>query len=183
MDKGAAAVNAKRDLDRYIHYYKRWNDHRLSLTFALKQVKKIHDQLLLTSNEDYSTTLYGSQAAASGMTIGQWMFHSSIARQQLLRAAELIVECRRVLQNTYVLGYFIKDDSAEKQLFEFSQSMLEHHTEMLHEVTETYGGLREGENPPEMDSGKVINLTMVTQKFLNSLMESMRGGVLMNTST
>jgi ariadne-1 len=161
-------MNAKRDLDRYIHYYKRWNDHRLSLTFAQKQVTKLQDQLLELSNQQMLTTEQARKIA----------IQSSMAKQQLLRAAELIVECRRVLQHTYVLGYFVDDQSAEKQLFEFSQSMLEHHTEMLHEVTELYVG----ENPPEMDSMKVINLTMVTEKFLNSLMDCMRGGVLLMRS-
>jgi ariadne-1 len=174
-------MNAKRDLDRYIHYYKRWNDHRLSLTFAQKQVTKLHDQLFASSNEHFlnSEMLSTVTSPESQFNISQWRAHSSIAKQQLLRAAELIVECRRVLQHTYVLGYFVDDQSTEKQLFEFSQSMLEHHTEMLHEVTELYIGARDDINPPEMDSGKVINMTMVTEKFLNSLMDCMRGGVLL----
>jgi hypothetical protein len=47
-----------------------------------------------------------------------------------------VIDCRRVLKYTYVLGFFLKDHSAEKQLFEHHQEMLEKNTERLQEYTE-----------------------------------------------
>ena len=47
-----------------------------------------------------------------------------------------MIDCRRVLKYTYVLGYFLKDASPEKQLFEHHQEMLEKNTEKLQEYTE-----------------------------------------------
>jgi len=70
--QGTAAVNAKRELDRYIHYYKRWNEHRVSLKFALSQVRICHDQLLAFSNE--------SAAPNAPYALAQ----SSIAKQHAL---------------------------------------------------------------------------------------------------
>jgi len=50
----------------------------------------------------------------------------------LKTANEQIIECRRVLKYTYVLGYFLEDNTAVKQLFEHQQEMLEKNTEILH---------------------------------------------------
>jgi hypothetical protein len=47
-----------------------------------------------------------------------------------------VIDCRRVLKYTYVLGFFLRDLSAEKQLFEHHQEMLEKNTERLQEYTE-----------------------------------------------
>jgi ariadne-1 len=56
--------------------------------------------------------------------------------QFLRQAAEQVIECRRVLKYTYVLGYFLRDGTPDKQLFEHHQEMLEKNTERLHECTE-----------------------------------------------
>ena len=50
----------------------------------------------------------------------------------LKQANEQLIECRRVLKYTYVLGYFLDDNTAVKQLFEHQQEMLEKNTETLH---------------------------------------------------
>ena len=47
-----------------------------------------------------------------------------------------VIACRRVLKYTYVLGFFLRDSSPEKQLFEHHQEMLEKNTEKLQELTE-----------------------------------------------
>jgi membrane protein YqaA with SNARE-associated domain len=47
-----------------------------------------------------------------------------------------VIDCRRVLKYTYVLGFFLRDHSPEKQLFEHHQEMLEKNTERLQEYTE-----------------------------------------------
>ena len=85
-----------------------------------------------------------------------------------------MIDCRRVLKYTYVLGYFLQDASAEKQLFEHHQEMLEKNTEKLSEYTEY--------PLDKIDRSQVINLTRVTERFMASLMSSMMDGFVTVTS-
>lgn len=89
--------------------------------------------------------------------------------QFLKHAAEQVIDCRRVLKYTYVLGYFLPDDSAEKQLFEHHQELLEKNTEKLHELTE--------QSLDTMDRTQVVNLTRVTERFMSHLLASIMDGV------
>jgi hypothetical protein len=66
-------------------------------------------------------------------------------------------------------GYFLKDDTPEKQLFEHHQEMLEKNTERLHEHTE--------QALDSLDRTQIVNLTRVTEKFLSSLLNSITNGV------
>ena len=50
-------------------------------------------------------------------------------------AAMQVIECRRVLQWTYVFGFYL-EDGPEKFLFEFLQENLEKNSEHLHELVE-----------------------------------------------
>ncbi len=89
--------------------------------------------------------------------------------QFVKQATEQLIDCRRVLKYTYVLGYFLKDSTAEKRLFEHHQEMLEKNTEKLHEYTE---------KPVEtLDRTEVVNLARVTDKFMQSLLQNMAGGI------
>jgi ariadne-1 len=47
-----------------------------------------------------------------------------------------LIECRRVLKNSYALAYFLQDRSPAKELYEFQQQMLEVNTEELSRLTE-----------------------------------------------
>lgn len=89
--------------------------------------------------------------------------------QFLKQAAEQVRDCRRVLKYTYVLGYFLRDRTAEKQLFEHHQEMLEKNTERLQEFTERPLDL--------INRADVVNLTRVTERFMQSLLQTMSGGV------
>lgn len=90
-----------------------------------------------------------------------------------------------MLKYTYCLGYFLKDGSPEKRLFEHQQEMLEKHTEKLQEHTEKGGGGGGGAgvyNAPSPYGGgeertMVVNLTRVTERFLSALLSVMTGGV------
>ena len=63
-----------------------------------------------------------SQLAADGM---HWK-HTDF----VMRAAELVAHCRRVLAWSYARAFFISDKGA-RTLFEFRQSELEQYTEKL----------------------------------------------------
>ena len=49
-----------------------------------------------------------------------WNTLSSLICDNVTEAATQVIECRRVLQWTYVFGYYLKD-GPEKELFEFLQ--------------------------------------------------------------
>lgn len=86
--------------------------------------------------------------------------------QYIKQATDQVVECRRVLKYTYVLGFFLTTD---KDLFEHHQEMLEKNTDLLHELTE--------QSVEVSDRTQIINLTRVTSKFMESLLESMKNGI------
>mmetsp|Transcript_31805 Transcript_31805/g.70077 ORF Transcript_31805/g.70077 Transcript_31805/m.70077 type:complete len:376 (+) Transcript_31805:76-1203(+) len=143
-----AVERAKAELDRYLHYYKRYHGHDHALKFASSQ-RESAEARMVEQQEQQKTS---------------W-----IDVQFLKQAAEQVIDCRRVLKYTYVLGYFLTDSSAEKQLFEHHQEMLEKNTERLQEITEKKLEL--------IDRTQVVNLTRVTEKFMGSLLASMTGGV------
>lgn len=72
----------------------------------------------------------------------------------LSEATEQLIACRRVLQYSYVMGYYLdKSKGAEKNLFEYLQEDLEKHTNHLSELYEM-----------NLDSVKVFDsITRVTR--------------------
>lgn len=141
---GTDAQKAKVELDRYLHYYQRYIAHDRSLKFA-------------TSNrEDAERRMLGIQEAGKSAWIDV---------QFLKQAVEQVIDCRRVLKYTYVLGYFLRDHTQEKRLFEHHQEMLEKHTETLHHYTEL--------SLESIDRTQVVNLTRVAEKFMGSLLASL----------
>lgn len=144
---------AKAELDRYLHYYKRYHAHDSSLKFATGQRDKA-DKIFLERQES------------------QRFPWTDI--QFLKQAEEQVIECRRILKYTYVLGFFLIDGTPIKQLFEHHQEMLEKNTERLHEYTE---------KPIELiDRTQVVNLTRVNEKFLAALLASMMNGSIIDES-
>jgi ariadne-1 len=93
-------AKAKAELERYLHYYQRFHAHEQSGRCAHRQKESIQKRSL----EEHSV-------------------------EHLLQAVELVVDCRRVLGYSYVLGYYLSDDSEERGLFEHHQEMLEKNTE------------------------------------------------------
>jgi len=138
MDK---AKSAKRQLDRYLHYYMRFAAHEKSGKFAEQQRLNAETRMveMQTSN-----------------SLG-W-----VDVQFLTQAVEQLIKCRRVLKNTYIQAYYLPD-GPKKALFEYVQSLLESHTEKLSELSEL--------PLEKMDRAEVINYTRVTDKFLNNLLE------------
>ena len=143
----SAASKAKAELERYLHYYKRYHGHDQALKFAVGQ-RETADRRMAEQQESQRSS---------------W-----IDVQFLKQAAEQVIDCRRVLKYTYVLGYSLADDTAEKRLFEHHQEMLEKNTEKLHEYTE---------QPLSMlERSQVVNHTRVTERFMSSLLQTMVGG-------
>lgn len=135
---------AKAELDRYLHYYQRYHNHEESLKYAAKQRENAEKKMLErqeTRKSSWSNELF------------------------VKHAVELVIECRRVLKFTYVVGFFLPVDPVpEKHLFEHHQEMLEKNTDTLQELTE--------KAHEDIDRTQVINLTRVTEKFLESMLST-----------
>jgi Ariadne domain len=80
------AARAKRDLDRYLHYYKRYHAHHQAQGFAQKQLKETEQRMV---------QLQESSVAAKWTDV-----------EFLKVANEQLVECRRVLKYTYIFGFY-----------------------------------------------------------------------------
>ena len=131
-----------------MHYYQRFHAHNTSLQYA-SQDRAAAETKMIESLENKDNTY--------------------IDVQYQLQAVEQVIDCRRVLKYTYVLGFFLigstEEEKQERQLFEHHQEMLEKHTEKLHGFYEQ-----------NAERSEVVNLTRVTDKFLSSLVETISGG-------
>ena len=143
--KGTPGGTAKLELERYLHYYTRFHGHDSSMKHAQRvQLCAVDARMKEMQEAEHGT----------------WM------DVQFLRDAVLqVIECRRVLKYTYVLGYNFVAASVQKELFEYHQEMLEKNTDMLSELTE---------KPIEsIDRTQVVNLTRITEQFLRNLLSEM----------
>ena len=156
-----AAGRAKRELDRYLHYFKRYQAHHSAQLFAEKQ-------LLIT--EKRMGELQESTGSSSWIDV-----------QFLKTANESVIECRRTLKYTYVFGFYLtspkslvnEDAAKHRDLFENMQEDLERYTELVSELTEM---------PIEKmvlqdNKESIINNTRVVEKFLANLIQGCDEGL------
>ncbi|KAI2495836.1 ariadne-1 [Fragilaria crotonensis] len=116
------AAKAKRELDRYLHYYKRYHAHSEAQAFAKKQLKETETRMILLQESSDNA---------------RW------SEVEFLKTAnEQLIECRRVLKYTYTFAYYLTDDTKkmQKECFEYHQEMLERFTENLSELSEAARG-------------------------------------------
>lgn len=142
-----AEAQAQAELDRYLFYFQRYENHDQAGKFAAKHRKLTQQRMMELQAK--------STSSWADVTF-------------LENATEALLECRRVLKYTYAFGYYMKDGS-EKRLFEHLQEHLERSTETLAELTE--------EPLASMDRSQIVNFTRVTQKFLNQLLEGIEDGL------
>ena len=111
LSTASKAERAKQELERYLHYYQRYHGHADALKHAANTRLQTEKRMGDIQEKEKSS----------------W-----IDVEFLKQANEQIIECRRVLKYTYVLGFFLEDNTAVKHLFEHQQEMLEKNTEQLH---------------------------------------------------
>lgn len=150
---------AKRELDRYLHYYKRYQNHHQAQRFA---------EVQLQHTEKRMTELQESIGGSSWIDV-----------QFLKSANEMVIECRRTLKYTYTFGYYLsapcmgsgqsQSPTKHRELFESMQEDLERFTEHLSELTET--------KISNMDKESVVNTTRVTENFLRNLIVGCEEGL------
>ena len=149
------AAKAKRELDRYLHYYKRYHAHSEAEKFAKRQLKETAARMIILQEQSDS---------------GLW------ADVEFLKTAnQQLVECRRVLKYTYAFAYYMPldmddaDNKAKKERFEYHQEMLERFTENLSELCE--------KPLAEMDRTDVVNQTRVVKNFLENVLRYVDEGL------
>ena len=107
--------SAKHELDKYIFYFERYNNHDKAEKHArqLKPVIKTKISLLHDIKKYPMNEL-----------------------EFLEEAINEVIRCRQVLKYTYVYGYFCLQSEKETNLFQFLQENLEKNTDNLHELIE-----------------------------------------------
>eukprot|EP01119_Soliformovum_irregulare_P003803 TRINITY_DN14864_c0_g1_i1.p1 TRINITY_DN14864_c0_g1~~TRINITY_DN14864_c0_g1_i1.p1 ORF type:complete len:514 (+),score=110.76 TRINITY_DN14864_c0_g1_i1:51-1592(+) len=151
------AQDIKTELETYMFYFHRYESHKSAGKIADKQRKtcaKKEEQILEKFDVRSQDTKF------------------------LMEATEQLIANRRILQYSYVMGYYLdKKKVAEKNLFEYLQEDLEKHTDHLASLYETE--LEKIENYHQFMSWKesVYNYTRVTKKFLENFIEGTMVGL------
>merc|ERR1712232_1163378 len=139
---------AKGELERYLHYYVRYDGHAKSQKIAQKKIEKLEEIdncTIETSAEDYE----------------MWRDVGF-----LKEANRQLIQCRRVLKYTYAFAFYkFLDPSTkhQKQFFEHHQGILEGLTERLTESSER--------SLSEIDEVQIKNQTRVIGIHLEKLLE------------
>jgi ariadne-1 len=165
MEDESRREKAKNSLEKYTHYFERWQSNQSSRQKALEDLHQMQ-----TVNMDKVKELQGI-----GVGDGEFEF--------LLNAWKQIVECRRVLRWTYAYGYYIPDhDTAKKQFFEHLQGQAESGLEKLHHCAETELLPFLNEDCPKQNSlshafihfkTKLAALTEVTKIYFENLVRAL----------
>ena len=138
------AAKAKRELNRYLHYYKRYHEHSQAQDFAKKSVKDVEARMVLLQEQNSSN----------------W------TDVEFLKSAnKQLVECRKVLKYSYTFAFHLEEGD-KKTRFEYHQEMLERFTEHLSELSE--------KPIQEMNRTEVVNqesprLFVLSHEFLCSV--------------
>jgi len=111
---------AQNDLAYFMHYFERYDGHRKS-------------QELETALRATAETAIGRELdrAEAGQTAAELAY--------LSESVEVLIQCRRLLKNTYPFAFMMPRDTNAKLLFEALQAQLEASTEMLSQQLEAEG--------------------------------------------
>jgi len=149
QDDDSDQAKAKRELNKYLHYYQRFHAHSKAQEFAVKSLAET--EVRMTNLQDDNSSM------------------SYIDVQFLKSANEQLIECRRVLKYTYCHAYYMVDKSIQKNQFEHHQEMLEKFTEKLSELSE--------QPLEQVDRTDVVNHTRVVQKFVKGILSYVENGM------
>lgn len=143
-NKNDEKAKAKVELDRYLHYFKRFQAHNDSLRYAETQLNQARQRM-----EEIQ------EIKGAG-----W-----VEVQFLGDAVSQLIENRAMLKYSYSLAFYLPS-SPGKTLFEENQSMLERYTEILSELTE--------KNFDEIDKTNVSNQSLITKKFMSKIIQAVQ---------
>ncbi|VDK75381.1 unnamed protein product [Litomosoides sigmodontis] len=137
-------VRARRALEKYLHYYERYENHHKSL--------KLEEDLRNCIMKKIDEKVNGHE--------GTW-----IDWQYLHRAATLLTKCRYTLQYTYPYAYYM-ENGPRKQLFEYQQAQLEKEIEELSWKVERAESTERGDLETQMHVAECKRRTLL-QDFFN----------------
>uniref|UniRef100_A0A915EUT6 RBR-type E3 ubiquitin transferase n=1 Tax=Ditylenchus dipsaci TaxID=166011 RepID=A0A915EUT6_9BILA len=112
-EEAQKATGSRVSLQRYLHYYNRFTNHKASLKLEAKLSEEVEKKMLQMQKLNFSY----------------------VETQFLQQSVLILTECRRTLMYTYALGFYLLPSNA-KQLFEDNQQDLEVATEQLSEFLE-----------------------------------------------
>eukprot|EP01133_Synstelium_polycarpum_P006598 gene6598-7662_t len=150
------AADAKTELEEYMFYYHRYESHKNAMKIADEQRRNAHQK------EQQILTKFDVRSADTKF---------------LMEATEQLLRNRRVLQYSYIYGYYLDKTSQERNLFEYLQEDLEKHTNLLSTYYEQ--SLDKSEDYQAFIKWKeqVTNYTRITKKFLDNFVEGVASGL------
>jgi len=154
--KESAAEKLKAEIARYQFYFDRFVNYANAVKFAEKLKPKIMTRIDSIMN-------------IKSLPLSELEF--------LKEALETVIKSKRVLKNTYIFGYYLKDGN-EKKLFEYSQSFLERNSDNLHQMIEqdTFIKIVSEESYSAFNKkftefkNTIVNLVFATMKYQNNLL-------------
>lgn len=143
------AARAQNELQRFIHFFDRFNNHAKAIKFAEPLRKEAADRMVKLEQ------LRGG----GGRDV-----------EYLLTAINTVIDSHHTLQWTYAYGYFMEPSNRIRALFESNQSQLETLTDKLHELTEL---------PAEELSAsdrriQIVSNTRMVQKFRTNVINAIQ---------
>ncbi|VDN18505.1 unnamed protein product [Gongylonema pulchrum] len=136
-------IKARRALEKYLHYYERYENHHKSLMLEedlrKRIMKKIEDKV---NNHE-----------------GTW-----IDWEYLQKAAALLTKCRYTLQYTYPYAYYM-ENGPRKELFEYQQAQLEKEIEELSWKVERAENMERGGLEAQMHVAECKRRILLTDFF------------------
>jgi len=149
--------HAKTELEKYMFFYHRYESHH--------NARKVADR-------------QRAECIAKEADILQRFGVRSADTKFLHEATEQLLVCRRVLEFSYVYGFYLAETTGrERELFEYLQEDVEKHTDQLSGAYEL-----ELDQLPDYQAfidwkEKVTNLTRVSGKFVNNFNEGVGAGL------
>ena len=156
--------NAKYEIERYAHYFDRFNNHNNSIKYAQKLKTVIKEKMLIFTNK------------LKKNLEEVYFFENSV---------DIVIKARLVLKNTYILGYYL-GNYPQKQLFEHQQHLLEKNADLLHEYLEDdkidsiilITNFVEFDNAFYSLKSKITDLSEVTNKYMQSIVKEIEVNII-----
>jgi len=146
QDREAKGDSGSAGLRRYQFYYTRFENHMKAIKFAERMVADTEKRM-------------NKMQDMGGASLNQVSW--------LLDAVNTVIDCRRLLQWSYVWAFVMEEDSVLKAHFKMHQDMLEEFTEELSAMTEQ----PLAKLVTDKARTAVINHTRVIQKFRQNIID------------
>eukprot|EP00727_Mastigamoeba_balamuthi_P011001 m51a1_g6523 putative ariadne-like ubiquitin ligase (529) ;mRNA; r:301525-303567 len=156
-EEDVKAADAKSELDHYMFYYHRFDSHRRARKIAIEQRKNCSEK------EDAVCAKFSVRSADTKF---------------LYEAVDMLIQCRKVLEYSYVYGYFLDNKSKERQLFEYLQEDVEKYTNHLSSLFETALEKIADYHAFVRWKEEVTNYTRVTMKYLEHFSQGVANGLI-----